>query len=366
MNNDYFDYSGVQQCQKDLDTKFSEFASLLKDANDYMNDNINVSHDSALFGELGKKMLDEWNANAATFSDFYENFRQWSVLMGSILDSYKNFEIGAVKDAFAANQSDGAGLRGVQEYREALRFNQDEADKKLMYEQQKVERINPKVLESLNWQKASINNAAVYDSKKVTEVQTKIANGETVFDTDGNAVTGLVLKPEMMEENNFNEFMIYQGVDANGNVNYYSIESDGEIKKLDAAHVKEIGHVKDTLKVGEEYQNSNDLNGDSAKERIYKSSYIVGYHKDSNQTYMALPRSDGSVEYYTVEGKITSDNMTDYNNCTYDYYGKITNINVTAADVKNAGLKPLYDEQTFSSKDAAAIKEENKFNSINQ
>ena len=363
---DLFKYNEVQECQKQLDVKFSEFASMLKDANDYMNDNIDVSHDSAIFGERGKKFLAEWNANAATFSDFYENFRQWSVLMGSILDSYHTFESDTVKEALAANQSDGSGLRGVQAYREALRFNQDQADAKVMYEQMKVQQINPKVLESLSWQKASINNAAVYDSKKVTEIQTKIANGETVFDTDGNAVTGLVLKPELVEDKNFNEFMIYQGVDANGNVNYYSIETDGEIKKLNSANVKELGHVKDTLKVGEEYQNSNDLNGDSAKERIYKASYIVGYHKDSNQTYMALPRSDGSVEYYTVEGKITSDNMTDYNNCTYDYYGKITNINVTATDVKNAGLKPLYEDQTFDSKDASAIKEENKFNSVNQ
>lgn len=357
MNNDYFDYSGVQECQKNLDTKFSEFAALLKDANDFMNDNINVSHDSALFGELGKKMLDEWNANAATFSDFYENFRQWSVLMGSILDSYKNFEIGAVKDAFAANQSDGAGLRGVQEYREALRFNQDEADKKVMYEQMKVQQINPKVLESLNWSRGMVENFGQMDSKKVAEVQTKIANGETLFDTDGKAVTGLVLKPELMEDNCENEYLIYEGVDENGTVSYYCVENDGELCKLNKDDVKTVGTVKDNIKVGDRYYTYNDLNGDDAKERIYKASYIVGYNKGNNETIMALPRSNGTVEYYAVKGEVKTGTRAD---C------EITKVGLSSADVTNAGFKPLYDEQTFTSKDAAAIKEENKFNSINQ
>lgn len=355
---DFFDYSGVQQCQKDLDVKFSEFASLLKDANDYMNDNIDVSHDSAIFGELGKKVLAEWNANAATFSDFYENFRQWSVLMGSILDSYKNFEIGAVKDAFAANQSDGSGLRGVQEYREALRFNQDEADKKIMYDQMKVQQINPKTLASLNWSRGMVENFGQMDSKKVAEVETKIANGDTIFDTDGNPVNKLVLKPELMEDNCENEFLIYEGMDKDGKISYYCVQNDGQLCKLNKDDVKTVGTVKDNLKVGDHYYTCNDLNGDDAKERIYKASYIVGYNKGNNETIMALPRSNGTVEYYAVKGEVKTGVRAD---C------EITKVGLSSSDVTNAGLKPLYEEQTFAAnKDTAAIKEKNEFNNINQ
>ena len=324
-----------------------------------MNDNIDVSHDSAIFGERGKKLLAEWNANAATFSDFYENFRQWSVLMGSILDSYHTFESDTVKDALAANASDGSGLRGVQAYREALRFNQDQADEKVMYDQMKVQQINPKTLESLNWEKTVINNCSYQNEEKVDEIEAKIANGETIFDTDGKAVTGLKLKPELMDENNSNEYLIYEGVDENGNVNYYSIEADGEVKKLDKNYVKTVGTVKDNVKVGDTFQIDNDVfSGDNGAERVYKNSYIVGYNKDSNKTYMALPRSDGSCEYYAVQGQISAKNGV--------FTGKVTNVGLTPEDIKAAGFKPLYDTKTFESKDASAIKEENKFNSVNQ
>lgn len=360
---DFFDYAGVQDCQGLLDKKFSEIAELLKDTNDYMNDNIDVSHDSALYGVLGKKMLADWNENSSTFSDFYENFRAWSELMGSIISSYGTFEMDTVKEALTASESSGAGLRGVQETREALRFNQDEADRKVMYDQQKVSKINPIDISKSGWEKAVVNNDALYTSDKIKKTEEKIANGSTIFDTDGNPVNGLVLKPELMDERYTNEFMIYEGIDKDGKTHYYSIDTDGTVRILNKDYVKKVGTVKDTLKVGDEYQISNDLNGDNAKERIYKSSYIVGYHKDSNLTYMALPRSDGTVEYYTVKGKITSDSNK---NTTRTIYGEITNINVTAADVKKAGLTPLYEEQTFSSKDVAAIKEENEFNNINQ
>ena len=76
---------------------------------------------------------------------------------------------------------------------------------------------------------------------------------------------------------------------------------------------------------------------------------------------MALPRSEGSVEYYTVKGKVNGWASDEGNN----WYGEVTNINVSATDVKNAGLKPLYEDQTFSSKDVSAIKQQYTFNNVN-
>lgn len=127
---DIFNYEGVKACMGTLDSKFSEFAEILKKANDYVNENIHVSHDSALYGDLGKKMLDSWNENASTFSDFYENFTSWSQLMASIMASYGNFENQTVQQALGTHQTTGAKLKGVQETRDAIKFNTDLADVK--------------------------------------------------------------------------------------------------------------------------------------------------------------------------------------------------------------------------------------------
>lgn len=129
---DIFNYEGVKACMGTLDSKFSEFAEILKKANDYVNENIHVSHDSALYGDLGKKMLDSWNENASTFSDFYENFTSWSQLMASIMASYGNFENQTVQQALGTHQTTGANLKGVQETRDALAYNTQLKDQKAL------------------------------------------------------------------------------------------------------------------------------------------------------------------------------------------------------------------------------------------
>ena len=156
---DFFDYKGVQTCQINIDKKFNELANLLKSANDYMNANIQTSaNESAIKGDLGKRFLDDWNANASTFGDFYENFSSWSLLMASIIEQYGTFELEAVKNAIKENQSTGATLKGVAETRAAQAYNEE----LWKAEQEQLEMIgescNPEHLASLGWKEALIRN----------------------------------------------------------------------------------------------------------------------------------------------------------------------------------------------------------------
>ena len=205
---------------------------------------------------------------------------------------------------------------------------------------------DPTYMASLGWKEALIRNGTSSDASgtPVEETEGKIAKGETVYDQDGNGVNGLVLRPELCEDKNYNEFMIYEGIDHNGNKQYYAIDLDGGLHRLDADNVSDIGTVSEHVKVGDTYSIVADGTGDNAAERIYKSSYIMGYDSATNQTYMALPRSDGSCEYYTVEGEIHGWDHTSGTNWT----GEVTQVGLTAQQVSDAGFKPLYVEQDYS------------------
>lgn len=116
-NQDFFDYKGVKDVMGGLELKFAEFAELLKNVNDYINNNINVSTESAIYGILGADILETWNQNASTFGDFYDNFETWSQLVASIANSYASFEVDTVKNAFGSNQSNGSKMSGVESNR---------------------------------------------------------------------------------------------------------------------------------------------------------------------------------------------------------------------------------------------------------
>ena len=184
------------------------------------------------------------------------------------------------------------------------------------------------------------------------KINKKAKESETVKgtkDKDGNTVRNLTYRPDLMDEKNFNEYNVFSAEDADGNIQYYSFESDGELKKLDASGVKEVGTVKDTFKVGDSFDSFVDLNGDNAKERISKASWIVKYDEKGDQTIMALPHSDGSIEYYSVEGKITQNESS----------GKIKAIGLSEQDVIDAGGKPITKPNTEVSQDT-------KYNSSTQ
>lgn len=117
QSGEIFDYKGVKDVMDKLDMKFAEFAELLKNANDCINKNVNVSAESAIYGVLGNDILDTWNQNASTFGDFYENFSTWSQLVASIANSYASFENSTAKSAISEHKSNGANMAGIQNSR---------------------------------------------------------------------------------------------------------------------------------------------------------------------------------------------------------------------------------------------------------
>lgn len=185
------------------------------------------------------------------------------------------------------------------------------------------------------WKKYWVNNWDKGNWKKINSKAKESETPQGTKDKDGNVVRNLTFRPDLMDEKNFNEYVIFSAEDGDGNTRYYSFESDGELKRLDSSGIKNVGTVKGTLKVGDSIDNSIDwFNGDSDRERVGKASWKVGYDKKTNTSYMALPHSDGTVEYYSVKGNVDSGGSW-----------KVTAINLTADDIKNAGFKPLGDNK---------------------
>lgn len=112
-----FNYDAMQLHMKNLDANFAYFALTLKKANDLVNDFVNVSSASALYGEKAKKVLDLWNQNASTFGDFYQNFENWSALMINASNAYHKFE----ESVFSSHQTTGDKADDVAVSRESLR-----------------------------------------------------------------------------------------------------------------------------------------------------------------------------------------------------------------------------------------------------
>lgn len=92
---------------KELDEAFTEFGKVLAEVNELVNTSVNVTPDSSVYGTYGDKLLNLWNNNTSTFSDFKTNFQAWSQAVAVIS---KNNEIteDAVMGIYA--RTTGAGL----------------------------------------------------------------------------------------------------------------------------------------------------------------------------------------------------------------------------------------------------------------
>lgn len=104
---------GVKAKMGELEVLFTEFADKLKDINDYVNLNVNNGSDSAIFGEVGTKLLNIWNDNAATFGDFHANFESWAKMVSLI--TVNNLEF--ADEVLKIYKSNGSNLAGVSDNR---------------------------------------------------------------------------------------------------------------------------------------------------------------------------------------------------------------------------------------------------------
>ena len=78
------------------------------EANDVVNSRVNASCDECVFGAYGAQLLETWNANVPTFSEFKSNFESWSRAVSVIATRDENTE--AVAKAIYNNRATGADL----------------------------------------------------------------------------------------------------------------------------------------------------------------------------------------------------------------------------------------------------------------
>ena len=154
---------------------------------------------------------------------------------------------------------------------------------------------------------ASPNNV----SDKVDTI-IKQSESEEGYKQDGKVYKNLQYEPRKMDEKNFNEYNIFSA-EVEGKKVYVSINAKSG-KKVDIHEVDtvDVPSVKDTLVEGKGITSGLDLfSGDKPKERVFKSSWVVGYDKANDRTYMALPNTDGTIEYYSIEGKVKTSDTDD-------------------------------------------------------
>lgn len=203
-------------------------------------------------------------------------------------------------------------------------------------------------MKDAGWRKVWYSNFGPNNQGEKDAVHKTIEASETkegVKDKDGNTVRNLTYRPDMVEEDNENEYVVLSAEDGENNTNYYVVEDDGELRKVNPGNVKEVGTVKNDLKVGDNIDMHNDIgNGDSTRERIGKASWCVGYDKKNNESYMALPHSDGSVEYYKVKGDLSKGSTSSH---------EVVAINLSEQDINNAGFTPLSKPDNTVSKNSS-------------
>lgn len=138
-----FNVDGVQKSMNKLNALFSDFAQKLDEINKYINEQVNQSPDSAVYGELGSKLLNTWNQNASTFGDFYANFENWSAVVSIISANNCNF----TKETIAKYKDTGATLEGYHDPKNS-KFSKDFAKilekrrKSVMLENKKTDKIS--------------------------------------------------------------------------------------------------------------------------------------------------------------------------------------------------------------------------------
>jgi hypothetical protein len=177
-----------------------------------------------------------------------------------------------------------------------------------------------------NFQKG--NNAGhPTDIKKVEDIMAQSQTTEGIKDSDGEYARNLEYIPEKWESKLVNEFCILKGTNAEGKPQYYSVTEKGILKKVDASDLVDVPSVKNLIGSA-----GASLNPKEPKHlQVIKSSWIIGYSKETDVTYMALPRSNGEIELYSLKGNVKSQPTS--NSLT------IVNNNVSQQDILDAGFK---------------------------
>lgn len=103
-----FNADEMKKYAQSLDTVFESFANVLAQVNELVNSEVNASCDKCVYGAYGANLLNLWNNNASTFSDFKKNFTSWSQAVAVISNSNLNAQ--TIAEAIYANRTTGMDL----------------------------------------------------------------------------------------------------------------------------------------------------------------------------------------------------------------------------------------------------------------
>lgn len=191
------------------------------------------------------------------------------------------------------------------------------------------------------WKKPWGTNWRLGNDKEIEKMNKKMAEAETAKgtkDVDGDTVRNLKPVYNKYDTKHVNEFNIMAGEDAKGKTQYYSINEKGELKKVNESDLKNVSNATD-IKVGEKMQVGS-WGNETDFETVLKTSWVVGYNKESDSSFMALPKDDGTIQYYEVSGDATKRNFwTGYQHPAEGI--KMLNNNVSEKELSSAGLKSL-------------------------
>lgn len=126
-----FNSAALKEAAGRLDTAFQTFANILMDTNDFVNGHVNASYKECVFGSYGAQLLEMWNSNVPTFSDFKTNFESWSRAVSVIATRDENSE--TIAQAIYNNRTNGSDLttadgRTVAEMREDIILDSAKVD----------------------------------------------------------------------------------------------------------------------------------------------------------------------------------------------------------------------------------------------
>ncbi len=315
-----FNVEAVKSQMSTLEGYFNDLSEKLSEINKTVNEEINVGPESAVFGQLGSKLLGTWNANASTFGDFHANFESWSQIVAIIAANNTSFDAETI-NLYKDNGSTltYAGDDGTRLTISSLRESKAN--------EQTFNYLSSKYSDSKNYETSIEDN--------VLKVKDKDGNVVVEYTVDNGK-----LKNTKTYDEDGNYSLVMYGVDEDGNktveVKYY--DKDGKELKEKPSAFNEDGTLKTKTifdKISEDIANkgkeirdsfvdgSNELM-DTGKEKFDDLSKKI---KDYENMELKDCKNGDTV---LIDGKIAKVNVTNEGKTiSYDQDGKVVTLNVS-------------------------------------
>lgn len=87
-----FSYSAMQQRMLLLESYFDEFSNAIKNIDEEIDLTVNLTANSSVYGDTGKKLKELWNNNCAIFANFRGIFNEWNKEIAEVYNLNISFE----------------------------------------------------------------------------------------------------------------------------------------------------------------------------------------------------------------------------------------------------------------------------------